>query len=512
MFSILNTKLANKGFFINLKTSTDRFDRVKNQIKKFKIKNLERFEALTDSFIQYSCTKSHLAVFQKAKDLNLDSIAVFEDDMDILEEPYILNEKFNLNDVLSDLKIDMDNTEWDIILLGCNPKTYLIPETKTLSGVSRSTGGWAYIIKKRAYEYILENSNYHRDLIAIDDWLPKLNEKNFKVFATTPLIVHHGKGLVSTLQPNGLVDYTRWIDDNYYQFLYEFKNDKTMEQLINDYTVERNVTVVITGHFVDNFLHYLRYLLKTMPEDLIKCKFLIIYDTNHSTVDYRKLFELQDYFKNRNKSMNYEIIYSKGGLIDSVDIMLKTLTTDYFVFLEHDWIFLEEEPIDFKGLLKCFEDYNFVNAVWFNKDDNQLRGFEIGGDVDGNETPYGKEERIVDFELTTTIRWSNNPSMLRTSKYKEWYDKYIHNPTVGINHQGQFNVEDSMIREYRELILKSKWEDIKDDWGTYLYGKVGTGPYIGHTDGSRRYQESIRTVAEDNADKYVLENPLKDGE
>jgi GR25 family glycosyltransferase involved in LPS biosynthesis len=512
MFSILNTELTNKGFYINLKTSKDRTERVENQIEKFKIKNLERFEALTDPFRQYSCTKSHLSVFELAKNLNLETISVFEDDMDILENPYILNEKFNLEDILKDLKLDMNSTEWDVILLGCNPKSYLIPETKTLSRVYKTTGGWAYLINKKAYEYILENSNYHRDLTAIDDWLPKLSEKNFKVFATTPLIVHHGKGLVSTLQPNGLVDYTRWIDDNYYQFLYEFKKNESMELFVNEYSVERNITVVITGHFVDNFLHYLRYLLKTIPKDLIKCKFLIIYDTNHSTVDYRKIHELQDYFKNRNQSINYEIIYSKAGLIDSVDIMLKKLTTDYFVFLEHDWIFLEEEPIDFKGLVNCFEKYNFVNSVWFNKDDNQLRGFEIGGDVDGKETPYGKEERILDFELTTTIRWSNNPSMLRTSKYKEWYDKYIYNPNVGINHQGQFNVEDSMIREYRDLISKSKWDDIKDDWGTYLYGKIGTGPYIGHTDGSRRYQTNIRTMAEDNADKYVSENPLRHGE
>jgi hypothetical protein len=69
-----------------------------------------------------------------------------------------------------------------------------------------------------------------------------------------------------------------------------------------------------------------------------------------------------------------------------------------------------------------------------------------------------------------------------------------------------------MIREARDLISKSKWDDINEDWGTYLYGKIGTGPYIGHTDGSRRYQTNIRTMAEDNADKYVSENPLRHGE
>jgi hypothetical protein len=98
--------------------------------------------------------------------------------------------------------------------------------------------------------------------------------------------------------------------------------------------------------------------------------------------------------------------------------------------------------------------------------------------------------------------------MLRTSKYREWFDKYIYNDGIGKNHQGQYNVEDNMIREYRNLISKTKYEDIRDDWGTYLYGAVGTGPYVGHTDGSRRYQTTIRTMAEDNAEKYVNNNPL----
>jgi hypothetical protein len=169
---------------------------------------------------------------------------------------------------------------------------------------------------------------------------------------------------------------------------------------------------------------------------------------------------------------------------------------------------LKEHPINFKGLLDVFEKNNFVHAVWFNKDDNQLKGFEIAGDVDGKETPYGKENRIPDFELTTTVRWSNNPAMMRTSKYQEWFDKYIKNPSIGIVHQGQYNVEDSMIREYRDLISKSKWEDIRDEWGTYLYGAIGTGPYVGHTDGSRRYQTSLRQMSEDTADEYVKNNPL----
>jgi len=376
-----------------------------------------------------------------------------------------------------------------------------------LSKNFKSTGSWAYIIKKRAYTHILNNSDYFRDYLAIDDWLCTLNNLNFNVFTTTPKLISHGIGFESTLLPegSGKVNYDVWIEGNYDYYLFK---DVKSNNFVNDFRFENEVTVVVVGHFVDDFLYYLRYLLHSIPYDIERCKFIIIYDTNHNTVEYHKIRSLEDYFKNRNKVINYEILYSKGGLIDSVKIMLEKIKTPYFVFLEHDWIFLPTEKIDFKGLLDVFNKYDFVHAVWFNKDDNQLKGFEIAGDIDGKETPYGKEERIGDFELTTTVRWSNNPSMLRTSKYKEWYDKYIYNPGIGVNHQDRFNVEDSMIREYRQLISETKFDDIRNDWGTYLYGEVGSGPYVGHTDGSKRYQTTIRTMAEDNADEYVKNNPL----
>jgi hypothetical protein len=278
--------------------------------------------------------------------------------------------------------------------------------------------------------------------------------------------------------------------------------------MISKYNVEREITIVITGHFVDNFLYYLRYLLFTIPTEIEKCRFLIIYDTAHSTIKYEYIRELSDYFKNRRKPINYDLRFSNGGLVDSVKIMLDLLKTNYFIFLEHDWIFLQNDRINFNDLINCMNKYDYVNAVWFNKDDNILRGFEICGDKNGNITPYEREDRIEELKLTKTIRWSNNPAIFRTSKYKEWFEKFINNETIGINHQGQYNVEDNMIREYRRIISESNWDDIKDDWGTYLYGDVGEGILVGHTDGSKRYQGSIKTMAEDNANEFVKNNQL----
>jgi GR25 family glycosyltransferase involved in LPS biosynthesis len=506
MVKILGIEIAEKGLYINLDSSIDRKKNVEKQIEKYNIEGLERFSALTDPARFFSCTKSHLQIFNESEE---ETLLILEDDFQIKDVCKIKNYEYDFKETLHSVIEELKNVEWDVVLFGCNPKTYLIPVTNLLSKNFKSTGSWGYLIKKRAYTHILQNSNYFKDYLAIDDWLSRLSNLNFNVYTTTPQLISHGVGFESTMMPSGKVNYNTWIDGNYEQYLYK---DVKSTDFVNDFKVENETTIVVVGHFVDNFLFYLRYLLHSIPTEIERCKFLIIYDTNHNSVEYSKIRELEDYFKNRNKPINYEIVYSKGGLIDSVRIMLQKMRTKYFIFLEHDWVFLKTEIIDFRGLLDVFNKYSFVHAVWFNKDDNQLKAFEIAGDVDGKETSYGKEYRIEDFELTTTVRWSNNPSMLRVSKYKEWYGKYIYNTGIGINHQGQYNVEDSMIREYRNLISISKFNDIRDEWGTYLYGAVGTGPYMGHTDGSRRYQTKIRTMSEDTADDYVLNNPLPEND
>jgi hypothetical protein len=509
MVSISGVKIAEKGYYINLDSSVDRKQNVESQVEKFEIIGLERFPALTDPARFLSCTKSHLEIFKQSDQQGIESLLILEDDFQIYDVCKINELNYDFRETLNKVMEDLKSIDWDVVLFGCNPKTYLIPVTNTLSINSKSTGSWAYIIKRRAYKHILENSNYFKDYLAIDDWLCYLSNLDFKVYTTTPKLISHAVGFESTMMPSGKVNYDSWIEGNYDYYLYK---DVKSQNFVSDFRVEKEITIVITGHFVDNFLHYLRYLLHSIPKQIERCKFLIIYDTNHNTTNHQNIRLLEDYFKNRNRPINYEIVYSRGGLVDSVKIMLNKLKTKYFIFLEHDWIFLKTANIDFTGLLDTFNKYDFVHAVWFNKDDNQLKGFEIAGDVEGKETPYGKEHRIQDFELTTTVRWSNNPSMLRLSKYKEWFDKYIDNPTIGVNHQGQYNVEDSMIREYRDLISKTKFEDIRDSWGTYLYGAVGTGPYVGHTDGSRRYQTSLRCMSEDTADEYVKNYPLPEND
>ena len=93
--------------------------------------------------------------------------------------------------------------------------------TDNLYSVTKSTGSWSYLIKKRAYEHLINIINYKKDYIAIDDHLCLLSEKGFKVLTTIPLLINHGVGFESTLQPNGPVNYNVWIRGNYHNFIYQ---------------------------------------------------------------------------------------------------------------------------------------------------------------------------------------------------------------------------------------------------------------------------------------------------
>lgn len=505
MFSILGNVFADKGFYINLPKSTDRKENIEKLINQFNIEGLDRFEALTDEMIQYSCTKSHLGIFEKSSKDGLEIIFIAEDDIDINEicyAPYS-KEDITFKDVISKIHEDLKNVEWDVLLFGCNPKTHLIPVTDNLAINHKSTGAWGYIIKKRAYEYILQNLNYKKDLIAIDDFLPLLNSEGFVTLCTIPLVINHAVGFESTLQPRGPVNYDAWIIGNYHKYLYDHYQDDFTEK-----RVEKEVTIVIAGHFVENYMFHLNYLLHSLPHDLKKCKFLIHYDENPEFDTNTEKFKLNAYFRDVRSDLNVTLSYGFGGLISTIETTMNEIKTPYFIFLEHDWVFLEKDNIKFVNLIEAFDNHNFINAVWFAKDDNTMRGFEIARDIDDVTTPFERESRVDEVDLVTTCRWSNNPVMFRLTKLKEWFYEIIKNEHVGKTHQGQFNVEETIIPYYRKEISENKWESIRDNWGTFLYGDLNEGPYVGHTDASRRYQGIAKSMPEINGENYIKNNPI----
>lgn len=512
MFSILSHELSDHGFYINLDHSVERKVFIENQISLFDIKNLSRFPALTDELRQYSCTKSHRAVFEFAISQNMSSVFVAEDDFDIRHDVNIgCFGTINIKEFLGCISSYIKKENFDILMFGCNPRKQIIPINRYLGLNTSSTGAWAYIINQKAMKYILNNYNYSQDYMAIDDILPDLNYKGFKTLTTIPQIMNHRDGVASTLQPSiGPTHYSGWIEGNWNKHLYESisKNILNKEDfynyLENNYIIENNMTILITGHSTENWLYYLRYLLKSLPKKILNCRFIVCYD-NFSNEDQ---YNLNRYFRDVRSDIQPSIEYVNGGLISSLKKCLPLIQTPYFLWLEHDWVFLKE--IEWQKLINTMNSHSFINAVWFNKDDNNIRGFDICDDIDGSVTAYEVDNRIKEISLITTCRWSNNPVLLKTQKMKDWFEKYITNEYIDILHQGQSNIEESLIPKYRSDIKNYGWNNIKDQWGTYLYGNIGDGPYVAHTDASRRYQNHNKSQPEINGEYYIINNPLSD--
>jgi len=224
-FSILGYELADIGYYINLEESIDRKQNIELQEKKYVIENLNRVEADKDEVRESSATKSHIKVFNLAKQNGHEIIAVFEDDFQIYDNVFIYDKSINkpISIYLKELSEHINNFEWDIILLGYNAKKYSIPQSKHLSTNYKSTGAWGYLIKKRAYEYIIDNFNYNGDRLAIDDIIPHMNYLGFKSLTTNVQVIHHAVGFVSTLDPKGPVNYDIWIEGNYHESIWGIK-------------------------------------------------------------------------------------------------------------------------------------------------------------------------------------------------------------------------------------------------------------------------------------------------
>jgi len=228
-FEILGCELSDIGFFINLPECADRRKNIEKQKKNFKIKNLKKVIAEKDSLHQSSATKSHRKVFEIARKKGYETIAVFEDDFQIYDSVYVYDKNISkpFEDYLIEFSEHINNTEWDIILLGYNGRKYSISESKHLCTNYKSTGAWGYLIKKNAYEYILDNFNYYSDRMAIDDLIPYMNYCGFKSLSSNVQIIHHAVGFVSTLNPQGPVNYDAWIEGNYYASLWGGNKPKT---------------------------------------------------------------------------------------------------------------------------------------------------------------------------------------------------------------------------------------------------------------------------------------------
>ena len=137
------------GFYINLKTRTDRnnhIEKLKNNYDFFK--NIERFEAIFDNKYGVGCALSHIECLKKLLKLNDEYYLILEDDF------FIINNKEFLNFINEFEKIK-NNNNWDLITLTPRGDTEIKNYIGNFHKIINNQTSAAYIIKHNFIQKLL---------------------------------------------------------------------------------------------------------------------------------------------------------------------------------------------------------------------------------------------------------------------------------------------------------------------------------------------------------------------
>lgn len=205
-----------KSYYINLDHRTDRNSEVLEEFAKYNITS-ERFSAVQltteesnemtkngaavwDSNVinyltleelndktrrQRSCTASHIKIAEIAKKQNLKNVLVFEDDVRFYED-------INVKEILYNALLELNNLEWDLFMLGCNPRATIQKQTKHLAKLSTFYTTHALAMNHTLYEKII-NFPWTSHIV-IDQHLFALSKhEEIKAYTTHQPLAYQGK-------------------------------------------------------------------------------------------------------------------------------------------------------------------------------------------------------------------------------------------------------------------------------------------------------------------------------
>lgn len=243
--------LCDRGFFINLKRRTDRFESCKKELEKAKITGVEKFEAVElpkGPFWDFGCTQSHINIAKLQIENNWPYVLYLEDDivLDVIYNLDIRNsgKQIDYSKAVKTLISDMNEYKPDVLWLGTRleaPVKSKISNTLVIPG--RTLMSHAYIGSLKYANFLVENLNYEDGKYfscryAIDWFITQINEKNcgniingadffkgidniknndLKIMVSVPQFFVQGAGL-SDISGND-VDYRKWCWDAYSAYI-----------------------------------------------------------------------------------------------------------------------------------------------------------------------------------------------------------------------------------------------------------------------------------------------------
>jgi len=191
------------------------------------------------------------------------------------------------------------------------------------------------------------------------------------------------------------------------------------------------------------------------------------------------------------------LIKENTGLGPAIIYGLQHINTPLVCFVEHDWELISD--VDINGILQTFSQYPHVNSIRFNKRVNNTSLWDT----------IIEEENSMPISLCRVSSVGNHPQIIRSEIFEKWvkcsepdlptilrgfllhysspqsainyskamYDKYVNKEDIVRKFD---NVEFILDTAYKSDIKKNGFELAHTNWGVYLYGSKGSGPFVEH--------------------------------
>jgi GR25 family glycosyltransferase involved in LPS biosynthesis len=188
-----------KALIINLEHQTEKLQHTLEEVTKLRDVQYEVISAIYDTNPLKGCTLSHLKCVDYARQNNLESVMILEDDV-VFED--------NVQDVLEKSLQEVQTFEWNILYLGGLIKSESKCVSPNLIHVNRVNTTHAYIIHNRFYDVVL---NVDTDII-IDCSYRELS-RTYPMYMCNPIVAYQKPGY-SLLQRRD-VNYKRDMQDHF---------------------------------------------------------------------------------------------------------------------------------------------------------------------------------------------------------------------------------------------------------------------------------------------------------
>ena len=170
---------------------------------------------------------------------------------------------------------------------------------------------------------------------------------------------------------------------------------------------------------------------------------------------------------------NIEIITTTDGIYHSIKNLTHNIDTDYYLWWEHDWKFLNS--MELSRFIEIMDKYDYINYIRFNKREN----INVGCD-----RILKTADDISEMDLLITNGWSNNPYFGRASKMLCWYE-LMETSMNDWNTYKNFHptIERTLQEKMRADIDKLGIDEASKEWGVFIYGKLNGKQRVLHTNG-----------------------------